>query len=289
MPRHDDLIRAWLDDLALRGCSPRTIRLYRILAGRAQRDLPYGIAEANPTELRAWLATPGWSLATRRTYRGMLRGFYAWATAEGHLDWDPTTRIPQIRVPTRLPRPATDDQVAEILARAAQPVRLWAHIAAYTGARCIEIARLHRGDIARQTTRLYGKGSKERVVPTHPALWAAVTDLDDGPVAGGATADDISARAAREIRRLCDDRWRPRITMHRLRSWYATRILDLTGDIRAAQQLLGHASPATTAVYAAASSRALAHAVSGLPDLTTTPNGAAGVDPAPVDPRPARR
>lgn len=279
MPRHDDLIRAWLADLALRGCSPRTIRLYRVVSARAQRDLPHGMAEATPDELRSWLAT--WpSPATRRTYRGMLTSFFRWATLEGHLDYDSTLRIPRVKTPQRLPHPATHDQVTAILNAAPEPVRTWALIAAYTGARCIEISRLDRRDITPDMVVLDGKGDKQRAVPTHPALWAALEHLPAGPVAPY-TEHRISTLASTTIRQLCADSWRPRITMHRLRSWYATTALAATGDLRAVQQLLGHASPSTTAIYAQAMPAALSRAVAGLPDLTT-PVAAGGAAPAPV-------
>lgn len=268
MPRHDDLIRAYLAHMQLRGCTPDTLDAYRLVLSRAQRELPYGVAEASLDEMEAWLAHPGWSPATRRAYRAAFIGFFRWAVRKGHLDHDTAADLPQIKVPQHAPRPASDDQVATILTRATHPMRTWAAVAAYAGARCIEIWRLSREDVTEQVVRLYGKGNRERLVPTHPALWAAVEPLPAGRIAPAPTAAAVSERANDEIRRLCGDAWRPRVTMHRLRAWFATAALEATGDIAAVQQLLGHASPTTTGRYAASSRRALLAAVAGLPAVT---------------------
>jgi integrase/recombinase XerC len=127
---------------------------------------------------------------------------------------------------------------------------------------------LDRGDITEQTTRLYGKGSLERVVPTHPLVWAAAQTLPAGPVAPIGSADPakrISDRIARECRRVGPG-WRPRVTAHRLRHTIATEVLHRTGNLRLVQDLLGHQSPATTAVYTRVTPGRMAAAVADLPD-----------------------
>jgi integrase len=263
LPDDGDLIDLYLLHIVGQR-SPETIRTYATALRRAHAQLPYGLPGASLDELEAWLWQPGWKPATRSTYRGALREFFAWAYRGGELDQNTAADLPRVKRGRRIPRPTSDQQTRLILTAAAEPVRLWSTIAAYAGARCCEIARLDRGDVTEHTVRLWGKGDHERLVPTHPALWAAVRDLPAGRVAGGATARDVSRLCSAEYRRL-GMAGPPPVTAHRLRHWAATVWLAAIGDLRVVQELLGHASPATTAGYAMPSPAAMRAAVAGAP------------------------
>jgi integrase/recombinase XerC len=114
---------------------------------------------------------------------------------------------------------------------------------------------------------VHGKGGVERVVPTHSAVWEAVRGLPHGPIA----RDRYGRRANR---RGVDGRGNyhlhhrlgyPHWSMHDLRRWYSTNVHELAGgDIRVTQELLGHASPATTAIYIDVLGSKKTAAVSGL-------------------------
>lgn len=259
---HADLIDGYLAHLRAERRSRRSVETYASVLWRAHDALPYGLPLASTDELTAWLSHPTWSPATQSLYTTAIQTFFRWCVRRGHLDIDPSDDLPRPRLPHRTPRPATTEQVQTILATAPEPIRLWSAVAALAGARAIEISRLHTDDITAQWTRLYGKGSRERLVPTHPRLWQLI-DGRGGPVAD---CDE------RQLSRACWFAYRRHCgletSIHRLRAWFATSTLQATGDLAAVQDLLGHANPATTRVYAAPSAEQMTRAVAALPDLT---------------------
>lgn len=258
-----DLIEGYCAHLRQASSSQRTIDDRRRILGVLDRDMPYGLDGACADELVAWLWRDGLSLSTRETYYGALNGFFTWAHRKDILDFNPCDEIDRPKPGNRLPKPLTDDELARVLAEAADPYRLWMTIAAYAGARCVEISRLHREHITAETTTLHGKGNKRRVVGTHPALWEAVEELPAGPVADH-DARFISIRAAVYFRRTLH---MPGVSLHRGRHWFGTQIQRLYKDLRVTQQAMGHADPRTTAGYALVVADQVTAAVAMLPRL----------------------
>lgn len=254
-------IEAYLTRLAAT-YAKTTVTAYRSALNVASRELPAGLAGAYPDELLAWLGGKN-AAGTKYVYGVILRGFYRWAVQTRRLGTDPSAELPRIRRPQRRPRPVSHDQLATILRYARPDVRRWSAIAAYAGARAGEIAALDRSDVTPDGVLLRGKGDKERLVPAHPAVLAAVDGLPPGLVAGGKSPHNVSRTAAREYRRLGLT-----VTLHQLRHWYGTWAQVATGNSRITQELLGHASLNTTQVYTAVSSTALRSAVAGLPAFT---------------------
>lgn len=258
-----DLIEGYLAHLRQASSSERTIGDRRRILTVVDHEMPYGLDGANADELLAWLWRDGLSLATRENYYGALNGFFTWAARKKLLDWNPCDEIDKPKPGNRLPRPLSDDELAHILATAADPYRLWMTIAAYAGARCVEISRLHREHITEETTTLHGKGNKRRVVGTHAVLWDAVRELPPGPI----TDHDprfISIRAAVYFRRTLH---MPGVSLHRGRHWFGTQVQRLYKDLRVTQQAMGHASPLTTAGYALVVADQVSAAVAMLPRL----------------------
>ena len=260
MHPHSDLIDEFLAYMKAERRSSRSIETYASILWRAHAELPQGLPTAQPRELLLWLAGGGWAARTQATYTAAIVTFFRWAVAEEHLNWDPTTRIPRPKLPHRVPRPATREQVTTILTRAPQPIRLWSAIAAYSGARAIEIARIDRDrDITTRTLRLWGKGDRERIVPLHPAL-RIMFDHWPGPVA------TCSERTLSRNAWMCyHRRLKLDTSIHRLRSYFATELLAAGVDSRIVQELLGHASLATTQVYTLVTPGQLTSAVGRLP------------------------
>jgi integrase/recombinase XerC len=246
----------------------RTIDHRRAVLTKADRELPRGL-EATRDEIQAWLQRPGQrgplTANARASYRAALAGFYThFAGRRGGLACDPVADIRRPKTPAGSPRPVSHDQLRRVLAEAADPYRLWVLLAAGLGARDVEISRLDRDDVTEEITWLSGKGDKHRVVPTPQQVYDAVRQLPPGRVARTrrglpASAQYISQMAGTQFRKL----GLTGVTMHRFRHWYAT-YLD-TADIQVAQQLLGHAKPATTAIYRRVQPQLLHAAVSGLP------------------------
>lgn len=264
---HTPLLDAYLTHLR-EEVAANTYRDYARVLRLAHAELPLGVIIATETELRQWLAGKGGCTDTRRVYRQAIAGLHRWLIAHQYSDYDPTALLPRYKVPQRLPRPVPSDQLARVLNGTREPVRLWCQIMYYTGARCMEVARLHREHVTPEATRLYGKGDRHRVVPTHAALWPLVEPLPPGPIVTVvSTAKRVSELVANELDRI----GLPDVTAHRLRHTLATELLTQTGDLRLVQEMLGHASPATTAVYAAVVPARLAAAVASIPTPGTAP------------------
>jgi integrase/recombinase XerC len=261
-----DLIAAYLDHLRHIGRAKRTIDDRHDMLHRMHRELPMGLDLATEEELAAWIYREEWKPASRHAAHAAARSFFAWATRPGAevLDYDPTVNLPTPRVPKGLPRPPSDEQVARILA-SPEPWWLWFRLASHMGMRCCEIVAVDRRDITEEDTYVHGKGAKERVVPTDPQVWARVKDrrgrLVTQLTGGRATAHYLSATAATYL----DKQGLGDITNHMLRHWYATRALAGGADLRVVQELLGHETPTSTAIYTQVTGRQKRAAVTGLP------------------------
>ncbi|MEL4357220.1 MULTISPECIES: tyrosine recombinase XerC [unclassified Luteococcus] len=277
-----DEFTAWLAQE--RGNSPHTVRAYRgdvtalfsHLTGRGVTRL----AAVELRDLRGWLAAmqaDGASPATLQRRSGVARVFFAWAAREGLVATDPAVALKSPRVPRRLPpdlaQADLDELFAAATARAAEgegplPVRDVALLELLygCGVRVSELCGLDLADLdfARRTARVLGKGNKERTVPVgEPALvaverWLAVR----GEVAAAATATSnalfLGARGARidprVVRRVVHHALEavpqaPDLGPHGLRHAMATHLLEGGADLRSVQEMLGHASLATTQIY----------------------------------------
>lgn len=211
-------------------------------------------------DLVAYLSKEGWSPATRRSKSMAVRSFFGWADANHRNPReDPSLRLPKVIVRAGCPRPAPSDVVRQALARADARGRLMLLLAAHAGLRRSEIASVHSGDVVDGRLRVTGKGGKTRVIPLSSELADAIASrctegyLFPGQIDGHLSADRVAAI-------LCDllgAGW----TAHTLRHAFATKAYAAERDLFAVQQLLGHASPQTTAIYAAVPSAAMERAV----------------------------
>lgn len=182
-----------------------------------------------------------------------LHQFYLWAMRAELVGHDPTALVVRPRLNPGLPRPAHDTDLALALALADGPLRAAIVLAASCGLRCVELARLRWSDVNPSSIRVRGKGSRERVLPlpadARDALdalervdhwvfpWRETTDISPGR--------RVSHAINKFFREIGAD-----TTAHQLRHWNATRAYALLGDLALVQDWLGHASPATTRVYA---------------------------------------
>lgn len=265
------------------GRSEHTVRAYRsdlvTLLVHLQRLGSAPLAEVDLQMLRSWLAkqqTLGQSRSTLQRRAAAVRVFFAWARQTGRIDHDPAGTLKSPRVVRALP--ATLDQSAAaamlagaVLAAQETPGPLALRNVAIletlyaTGIRVAELCGLDLGalDQDRRTLRVLGKGQKERVVPVGgPALRAMAAWLDrgrpdlTGPGAGtavflgrhGARIDPrVVRRIVHEALRVVEDG--PDLGPHGLRHAMATHLLEGGADLRSVQEMLGHASLATTQIY----------------------------------------
>jgi integrase/recombinase XerC len=289
----DEAAHAYARHLArVRRLSPATVRAY----AADLRDLSATVGGAQLSDvdleaLREWL----WRATQRGDARSTLarrtaaaRGFFAWAMEEGLVAVDPSLRLVAPKRGRTLPKVATADGVRGMLdglavrAAGGDPVELRDHamLEVLYGAavRVSELTGLDRDDVDldRATVRVLGKGSKERVVPFgaparraieayltrgRPALVARSAKGDPGPALFlGTRGSRIAPRAVYDVvaRDLGEVLGTSAVGPHALRHSAATHLLDGGADLRAVQELLGHASLGTTQIYTHVSSERLA-------------------------------
>lgn len=235
---------------------------------------PGTLIDATPADIEAFLAGRGWCDVTRYAFISHLHAFYRWAVRQELVELDPTAFIDRPRVRRGLPRPITNDDLSYLLAESTGRMRAWLMLAGFAGLRCIEISRLERCDVVTDELhylRVLGKGDKERIVPLHPLVLEALRQADmprSGVLwrTGGGypfSGSLVSQTANRWIHGMGVD-----ATMHRLRHWFGTHCYQLTQDILAVADLMGHSNPTTTSIYAKFNNRVARDAVFGL----TLPN-----------------
>lgn len=205
-----------------------------------------------------------------------LRMLHRFLAEEGIRADDPAADVEGVRVPAGIPHPLTEDEVSALLGAVVgtDPVstrdRALLEFLYATGARISEACGLSLSDIDRdhRVVRLFGKGSKERLVPFGRVADAAMGEwLSVGrehlePLRWARRGDQeavfLNTRGARLTRQAA---WAvvrkygelvglaERLSPHVLRHSCATHLLDHGADLRIVQEMLGHASISTTQVY----------------------------------------
>jgi integrase/recombinase XerC len=272
---------------AERGLSPHTVRAYLgdvgALLGHACRGGLADLAALDIGVIRAWLAAQhasGIARATLARRAAAARTFTAFAHSRGWLDSDPGPLLGTPRAVRHLPNVLAREQMAAVLAHsgcASQSARdpraaaiAWRDTAIMelfyaSGIRVSELCGLDIGDIddERRTVLVLGKGSRERVVPIGiPAVGAVRQWRDAGrPLLAtersglalylGARGGRLDPRTARRVvhARIAAARSVPDAGPHGLRHTAATHLLEGGADLRSVQEILGHASLASTQIY----------------------------------------
>ncbi len=273
----------------VRRLSPATVRAYRSDLGDLSRST--GGASLNEVDLEMlrdwlWRATQrGDARATLARRAAAARSFFAWAKDEELISVDPALRLVAPKRGRTLPAVASKDGMRELLdARAdlaadGDPVALRDHAVLEllygSGMRVSELCGLDIDDIDRErsTARVFGKGAKERVVPfgrpagsavdayltrARPVLAARATKTTPALFLG-ARGGRIGPRAVYGLvaQALGPIIGAEAVGPHALRHSAATHLLDGGADLRAVQEILGHASLGPTQIYTHVSSERL--------------------------------
>ena len=216
-----------------------------------------GLRSATFEDVEDWIAGRDVSPASSRNLLGYVRAFYRWAMRAGLVERDPTRLVDPYRVPARLPRPAPDHHIADILEAA--PAQLVAIVALMAGAglRCCEVSRLDWSDVdlIGGRVRVEGKGRRQRILDVSEDVRRAIAALDgiDGAVFAGPSGRRLSpARVSQIVCRAFDAIGADEVVAHQLRHRFATTALTMPGaDLLAVRDALGHSNVATTQIYTA--------------------------------------
>lgn len=247
----DREIQAWAQWLRAAGRPESTIGLRTYHVRRVMEDVAVDPWHLTTDDLVEFLARTGWAPETRRAYRASLRGFYSWARATGRRGDSPADLIPPIKLPRSVPRPTPEVLFAEALRDADDRERLMLLLAGVCGLRRGEIARARAEDVEPDlvswSLRVKGKGGHVRMVPlpdelarqiqAMPPGWLFPSPNRPGPLTPAHVGVLVSALMPRG--------W----TCHTLRHRCGTVAYAHRRDLRAVQELLGHAKPETTAIY----------------------------------------
>ena len=261
-----------------RGRSPHTVRAYAgdiaLLLEHAARMGVQTPQEIDLQVLRSWLArlrTSGVARTTMARRGSSARVFTAWAHRRGLLPSDPGALLASPKGHRPLPDVLQADEAARLLdnVTGGGPAdlrdRLVLELLYATGIRVGELCGLDIDDVdrGRRVVRVLGKGNRERAVPYgDPADTALQAWLTSGRPAWlgqhsgaalllGARGGRIDPRTVRTVvhQRLADVPGAPDLGPHGLRHSAATHLLEGGADLRSVQELLGHATLATTQIY----------------------------------------
>jgi integrase/recombinase XerD len=275
-----------------RGRSANTVAAYRrdldaFLTALAVESVtePTGITTPVVTAYTRSLRERPTALAASSVARALssVRGFTRFLVEEGELEADPAVEVSPPKLPSRLPKALTIEQVESLLAatdgeeldRVRDKALL--ELLYATGARVSEAVGLNVDDLigdegTTEVVRLFGKGGKQRIVPVGSYARAALDAylVRARPVLSargkstpalflGMRGARLSRQSAWLVIRSAGERAQLDLELspHSMRHSFATHLLQGGADVRVVQELLGHASVATTQIYTRVTADAL--------------------------------
>lgn len=260
---------AWADDQRAAGLSPRTIEARDQLLAMLQTRCGVGPCDVTKRHLVELMNRPhartGGPLSpgTKQVERSYLQTWGRWMLEEGYRSDDPAARLRKVKVPRRRPRPLSQEHIERMLDLGYQSTRDIIALGALTGLRVSELVKIHDNDLdpVTWTLRSTRKGGLEHVVYLPPAA-QEIAQRRSGqgwwfpspyrsrefPNGGGHVLRKSASTSISRVLRaagITD----PKITGHSLRHYYATTLLRQGVNVRVVQEMMGHASLATTQLY----------------------------------------
>lgn len=260
---------AWMRRRRLR---PATVRMRERTVALLNGTLtPTSLLDATARDIDRWVdGLDCLAIESVRAYVVSVRQFYGWLHTEGHVQVNPARSLVPPRVPNGLPHPISEPDLELALMTASGQLRAWIVLGAYAGLRAGEIGALRRDDVFDTLDRplirvVDGKGGRQRILPASPFV-----------------LHELAPFLSKRGRLWCEKSHRPNTivgrlvsrhlhqlgigaTCHSLRHRFATVTYRSSRDLRMVQDLLGHASPTTTAIYAAWDNSAAGQVVDALP------------------------
>lgn len=269
--------------VAEKGRAPNTIAAYRRdLVGYCDWLDAHGLTPLDVTQRRivefiGERRSSGAATSSIARQIAAVRMLHRYLAVEGERVDDPAADLEGVRVPAGIPKPLTEDQVTSLIDAVVVTAPIHRRDVALiellyaTGARISEAVGLSIGelDLDGRLVRLYGKGSKERIVPFGSTAAAALDEWfsdrgrahlipdrwrsrnDAEAVFLNTRGNRLSRQAAWLVIKKYGDRAgiADQLSPHVLRHSCATHLLDHGADLRVVQEMLGHASISTTQIY----------------------------------------
>ena len=259
----------------------RDLEAFQCWAERLGVESPDAVTRVTLRRYLASLTTRALAPRTIARKAAAIRRYFSWLTLNGLITTDPSAGISSPRGPAKLPRILTTDELHQLIdepstAALAQPAVAKRDTAVLellygSGLRVSELCGLNLNslELDRRRLTLWGKGSKQRVVPISEPAAQALRDWVDSYRSAflqkffketAIQADADSGQAMfhnrrlgrlnpRDVRRILDARSPVPTHPHALRHTFATHLLDGGADLRVVQELLGHSDLATTQIY----------------------------------------
>lgn len=262
LPDNAAAIDTFLDSLrAIKRDETTVYRYSLILWSLADQLHPVPLLEATNADLLHWQKSIShWASGTVANKVSCVRRFYRFACRPMRwLDSSPADDLAAPRVEQGRPRPVPQaDVIRAILGCADDRMRAWLILMRYAGLRCCEVAWLEVDDVVDDDEyprlEVLGKRRKRRVIYVDRELIDMLKPFCAGRSSGRVfrwpddgrpfTSHYISTAVSNHLHGLGLAH-----TAHKLRHSYGTSGVDLTGDLRLIQDMMGHSSPTTTALY----------------------------------------
>lgn len=272
------LVERFLESLWLeKGLSPHTVAAYRSDLGQYQHWLQARGVELHDSgreailDHLAWRLSAGYQARSTARFLSGLRGFYRFLLREGLIAQDPTLQVELPQLGRPLPKSLSEADVEALLAAPdiGEPIglrdRAMLEVLYACGLRVTELISLtlEQVNLRQGVLRVFGKGSKERLVPLgeEAMVWVARYVRDSRPLLLDGKPSDVLFPSLRGEQMTRQTFWyrikhqarvagiSKALSPHTLRHAFATHLLNHGANLRVVQMLLGHSDLSTTQIY----------------------------------------
>lgn len=241
-------VASYVTVLRASGKAPGTVKLHKHYLGLLERTTHPSPWDVTYDDLLEFQAQERWEPETRKSARMVVRGFYRYAHGRGWIATNPALDLPGVPVPPGEPQPVPETLVLNLAESEDRRLAFMAMLGAVACLRVSEIARVHGDHLVDGALWVKGKGRKVRRVPIDDPVLLGMLEAVDGfafPSPKPGRKHLTPGHVSRILSRALPGHW----TGHKLRHRGATVALDVTDNLLAVMEFLGHSRPETTIRY----------------------------------------